>query len=157
MTIPVYKGFDKFIQVGIITINSDRITYVDISYSFQQPMGDAERYALYITQKIEIPRVVRELKQETQYPFAIKKISKALADTTRLKILYDMSAKKGCIQCSEIMRITRLAQPSVSHHVKTLIEAGLIVAEKEGRTYSYILNRALLKSYTGWMRKITNP
>ena len=87
----------------------------------------------------------------------IEKISKALADTTRLKILVDMSAKKGCIQCSEIMRITRLAQPSVSHHVKTLIEAGLIIAEKDGRTYSYHLNKLLLKSYTGWMKKIISP
>ena len=86
----------------------------------------------------------------------IEKISKALADTTRLRILYDMSAKKGCIQCSEIMRISKLAQPSVSHHVKKLIEAGLIVAEKDGRNYSYNLNKALLKSYTGWMKKITS-
>lgn len=86
----------------------------------------------------------------------VEKISKALADATRLKILADMSAKKGCIQCSEIMRVTNLAQPSVSHHVKTLIEAGLIIAEKDGRNHSYNLNKALLRSYTGWMNKIAS-
>ncbi len=85
----------------------------------------------------------------------IEKISKALADTTRLKILLDMSKRKGTIQCSEIMNITKLAQPSVSHHVKTLIEAGLIEAEKDGRNHSYNLNQALLKAYTSWMNKIT--
>jgi hypothetical protein len=77
MTIPVYKGYDKFKQVGTVTINSDRITHVDISYSFPQSMGDAERYALYIMQGKEVPRTKRELNQETQFAFAIKKLSKA--------------------------------------------------------------------------------
>ena len=84
----------------------------------------------------------------------LEKISKALADTTRLKILYDMSKRKGCIQCSEIMTITKLAQPSVSHHVKTLIEAGLIEAEKDGRNHSYNLNQPLLKAYADWVEKV---
>jgi ArsR family transcriptional regulator len=84
----------------------------------------------------------------------IEKISKALADTTRLKILLDMSKQAGTIQCSRIMTITKLAQPSVSHHVKTLIESGLIAAEKEGRNHSYNLNQPLLKAYSTWMNEI---
>ena len=84
----------------------------------------------------------------------LEKISKALADTTRLQILLDMSKRKGCIQCSEIMTITKLAQPSVSHHIKTLIEAGLIEPEKEGRNYSYNLNQMLLNEYAGWISKL---
>ena len=84
----------------------------------------------------------------------VEKISKALADTTRLQILLDMKKRSGNIQCSEIMGITKLAQPSVSHHIKTLIEAGLIAAEKEGRNHSYYLNKALLKAYAGWLNKV---
>lgn len=84
----------------------------------------------------------------------IEKISKALADTNRLKILLDMSKQAGTIQCSEIMSLSRLAQPSVSHHIKTLTEAGLIEAEKEGRNHSYHLNHSLLKAYAGWINKI---
>jgi ArsR family transcriptional regulator, arsenate/arsenite/antimonite-responsive transcriptional repressor len=68
--------------------------------------------------------------------------------------LLDMSKRKGCIQCSEIMNITKLAQPSVSHHIKTLTEAGLIEAEKEGRNHSYNLNQALLQQYAGWIDKV---
>lgn len=84
----------------------------------------------------------------------IEKISKALADINRLKILLDMSKQEGTIQCSEIMSITKLAQPSVSHHIKTLIEAELIEAEKDGRHHSYNLNQALLKDYAGWINDI---
>jgi ArsR family transcriptional regulator len=84
----------------------------------------------------------------------IEKISKALADSTRLQILTNMAERKGCIQCSEIMSSSKLAQPSVSHHVKTLIEAGLIEPEKEGRNYSYQLNKVLLKEYIDWLTEI---
>jgi ArsR family transcriptional regulator len=84
----------------------------------------------------------------------VEKISKALADTTRLEILQNMARRKGCIQCSEIMAMSKLAQPSVSHHVKTLIEAGLIEPEKDGRNYSYQLNKALLNEYLTWVNNI---
>ncbi len=84
----------------------------------------------------------------------LEKISKALADTNRLKILLDMYNRGGTIQCSEIMSITKLAQPSVSHHIKTLTEAGLIEAEKDGRNHTYNLNHLLLKAYADWINKI---
>ena len=84
----------------------------------------------------------------------IEKISKALADTNRLKILLDMSNQGGKIQCAEIMSVIKLAQPSVSHHIKTLTEAGLIEAEKDGRTHSYNLNHSLLKAYSSWINAI---
>lgn len=77
----------------------------------------------------------------------LEKIAKALGDINRLKILEDMALHGGAIQCSQIMNVLNLAQPSVSHHVKSLTEAGLIESEKDGRSYSYILNKALLKEY----------
>lgn len=78
----------------------------------------------------------------------LEKISKALGDINRLKILADISAGGGSLQCSQIMNVTELAQPSISHHIKTLIEAGLIQAEKEGRSHTYLLNKELLKEYS---------
>jgi ArsR family transcriptional regulator, arsenate/arsenite/antimonite-responsive transcriptional repressor len=84
----------------------------------------------------------------------MEKISKALSDVSRLKILEDMSEKGGVIQCSEIMKILELAQPSVSHHIKTLIEAGLIEPEKNGRQYTYILNKPLFESFLKRLKTI---
>ena len=77
----------------------------------------------------------------------LEKIAKALGDTNRLKILTDMSARSGTIQCAEIMNLTDLAQPSISHHIKILIEAGLIDPEKEGRNYNYTLNPIILNEF----------
>lgn len=78
----------------------------------------------------------------------IEKISKALGDSNRLKILQHISKKGGCGHCSQIQEESDLAQPSVSHHLKVLIEAGLIEPEKEGRNHKYILNEKVLKEYT---------
>jgi ArsR family transcriptional regulator len=78
----------------------------------------------------------------------IEKISKALGDTHRLKILQHISKKGGWGQCAEIQEESNLAQPSISHHIKVLLEAGLIEAEKEGRNHKYNLNEKLLKEYS---------
>jgi ArsR family transcriptional regulator len=78
----------------------------------------------------------------------LEKISKALGDITRLKILMEIAKCKGSLQCADIKNMTQLAQPSVSHHIKTLIEADMILPEKDGRNHSYILNKELLRSYS---------
>lgn len=78
----------------------------------------------------------------------LEKISKALGDTNRLRILQHISKNGGCGQCSDIQNIIDLTQPSISHHIKILVEAGLIEPEKEGRNHKYSLNSQLLKDYT---------
>jgi ArsR family transcriptional regulator, arsenate/arsenite/antimonite-responsive transcriptional repressor len=78
----------------------------------------------------------------------IEKISKALGDTNRLKILHHIAKKGGCGQCSEIQDVLDLTQPSISHHIKILVEAGLIEPEKEGRNHKYTMNEQLVKDYT---------
>jgi ArsR family transcriptional regulator len=78
----------------------------------------------------------------------VEKISKALGDSNRLKILQHISKRGGCGQCSEIQDVVDLTQPSISHHIKILVEAGIIEPEKEGRNHKYTLNEQLLKDYT---------
>lgn len=80
-----------------------------------------------------------------------EKISKALGDSNRLKILHYISNKGGCGQCSEIQNVVDLAQPSISHHIKILVDAGLIEPEKEGRNHKYTLNEGILNNYIGML------
>lgn len=86
----------------------------------------------------------------------IEKISKALGDRNRLNILQHIKKKGGCAQCSEIHEIIDLAQPSISHHVRILSEAGLIEAEKEGRHFKYTLNVSVLDNYMKFLQKLKN-
>ncbi|HEY6901867.1 MAG TPA: ArsR family transcriptional regulator, partial [Puia sp.] len=50
-----------------------------------------------------------------------------------------------------------LAQPSISHHVKILLEAGLIEGSKEGRNYSYTLNGTVLNQYIDSLKQLECP
>jgi ArsR family transcriptional regulator len=87
---------------------------------------------------------------------SVEKISKALGDPHRLNILQHITKKGGCAQCAEIHDIIDLAQPSISHHMKILIEAGLIEAEKEGRHFKYSLNVSVLDGYLKFLQKLKN-
>lgn len=77
----------------------------------------------------------------------LEKISKALGDANRLKILQLIAKHGGIGQCAAIQESIDLAQPSVSHHIKILIESGLIVAQKEGRHHKYMLDKNLASAY----------
>ena len=87
----------------------------------------------------------------------LEKISKALGDVSRLKILDHIAANGGTGHCSALQDCVDLAQPSISHHIRILTEAGLIEAEKEGRHYKYILNQEVLRNYLEEMAKQVLP
>ena len=84
----------------------------------------------------------------------IEKISKALGDSNRIKILHHISNKGGCGQCSDIQHVLDLAQPSISHHVRILIEAGLIEPEKEGRNHKYSMNESVISEYMQFLSNL---
>lgn len=88
---------------------------------------------------------------------SVEKISKALGDRHRLNILQHITKKGGCAACSEIHDLIDLAQPSISHHMKILSEAGLVDAEKEGRHFKYTLNASALENYLRFLQKLKNP
>jgi ArsR family transcriptional regulator len=56
----------------------------------------------------------------------------ALADPVRLRLLSLIAASDEVCSC-DLQEPLGKAQPTVSHHTKTLAEAGLIVGEKRGR------------------------
>lgn len=60
---------------------------------------------------------------------------KVLAEPTRLRML-SMLAAGGCgpVSVNELTDRTGLSQPTVSHHLKKLTEAGLLERSREGRS-----------------------
>lgn len=53
--------------------------------------------------------------------------------------------------CSRINDIIDLKQPSISHHLKQLTEAELIIAEKEGRNMKYSMNNKVIDQYVNFL------
>ncbi|MEO8404583.1 MAG: metalloregulator ArsR/SmtB family transcription factor [Chitinophagaceae bacterium] len=80
-----------------------------------------------------------------------EKISKALADPNRLCILKEIKKSKDCLYCVDLNNMINLAQPSIAHHLKLLIECELVTSDKEGRNVRYYLNSKLLDDYIGFL------
>ena len=69
----------------------------------------------------------------------IEKISKALADETRLKI-FEAISSSGQMNCGQIVSLRGVTPATVSHHLKILSEAGLIACRREGQfVYSEVV------------------
>jgi ArsR family transcriptional regulator, arsenate/arsenite/antimonite-responsive transcriptional repressor len=69
----------------------------------------------------------------------IEKISKALADATRLRIFESISANKEMI-CGDLVALRGVTPATVSHHLKILADAGLIECTRKGQ---YVHNRVI--------------
>ena len=81
----------------------------------------------------------------------IEKISKALGDPYRLKIMEQIKKEKCAMQCSCIVEASELSQSTVSHHLKQLIDADLIIAEKDGRHMNYRVNKEVFSAYIHYL------
>jgi ArsR family transcriptional regulator, arsenate/arsenite/antimonite-responsive transcriptional repressor len=65
---------------------------------------------------------------------------KALADPTRLRLVSMVAAHDGGEACvCELTEPLGLTQPTISHHLKVLIDAGLLTREKRGVWAYYAL------------------
>ncbi|OBI47070.1 transcriptional regulator [Mycobacterium kyorinense] len=67
-------------------------------------------------------------------------VLKALAEPTRLRLVSLIAAHEGAEACvCELTDPVGLSQPTVSHHLKILVEAGLIEREQRGKWAYYRL------------------
>jgi ArsR family transcriptional regulator, arsenate/arsenite/antimonite-responsive transcriptional repressor len=83
----------------------------------------------------------------------VEKISKALADETRLRIFEAISASER-IKCGDLVSMRGVTPATVSHHLKILSEAKLITCRREGQfVYSQALP-ATIADYTRALGKI---
>jgi ArsR family transcriptional regulator len=65
------------------------------------------------------------------------KIFKALSDPTRLKIIRLLSVRDMCV--CEIMVALNMTQPTASHHLNILENAGLVKCKRKGKWIFYSL------------------
>lgn len=68
--------------------------------------------------------------------------AKALADDTRQKIMALCCCEM--VSVNEIVEKLDVSQPTVSHHLKVLKDAGLVSSERQGKQVFYTLNQSRL-------------
>jgi ArsR family transcriptional regulator len=79
-------------------------------------------------------------------------IAKALGDPVRLQLVDVLRKHAGQVCVCELVPLFDLSQPTVSHHLKVLRDAGIVGSERRGLwAYYYVLPDALEEIAT-WLR-----
>lgn len=69
---------------------------------------------------------------------------RALGDETRLRLLEYLAGGERTV--AELMGLAGLGQSLVSHHLRTLREAGLVTARRDGRWVHYAIAESALNA-----------
>jgi ArsR family transcriptional regulator, arsenate/arsenite/antimonite-responsive transcriptional repressor len=77
----------------------------------------------------------------------IERISKALADETRL-LIFEAIQTRGVMNCGEIVLLRGVTPATVSHHLRILSDAGLIDCRRQGQFVHSSANPKVLAEYT---------
>lgn len=71
---------------------------------------------------------------------------KALADATRLRLVSLVAAHEGGGACvCDLTALLALTQPTISHHLKILVDAGILTSDKRGVWAYYAVRLAALR------------
>ncbi len=78
---------------------------------------------------------------------------KALSDPTRREILRLLS--QGDLAAGDIALRFDMTKPSISHHLTTLKQAGLVLDERRGQNIIYSLNTTVFQDVLSWVVEVT--
>jgi ArsR family transcriptional regulator len=80
------------------------------------------------------------------------RISKALADPQRLAILERIAANRE-VACATLREQFPVTQATISHHVKELVNAGLVTARRRAKFVFYQLEAKIWAAYLAEMQQ----
>ena len=83
------------------------------------------------------------------------KILKAISDPKRLRIVDMLSCGEKC--ACQLLEAFQITQPTLSHDMKVLIEAGVVQDRREGKNTFYALNQECLGELLHTLKNISIP
>ena len=78
-------------------------------------------------------------------------IAKALADPVRVQLVDVLRKHAGKVCVCELVPLFDLSQPTVSHHLKVLREAGIVGSERRGLWAYYYVNPEAMEELSEWL------
>ncbi len=86
------------------------------------------------------------------HPGQFERIAKALADPRRFALLETIASGTECPQ-ARLCRIFPVSKATISHHLKELVQAGLVESEKDGQYANHHVCRDVLEAYSAELRR----
>ena len=88
---------------------------------------------------------------EREHAERMATIAKALADPARLQLVDVLRKHAGKVCVCELVPLFDLSQPTVSHNLKVLREAGLVASERRGLWAYYYVIPDSLEELSAWL------
>ncbi len=82
-------------------------------------------------------------------------LAKAIADPTRVEVLRLLAAQAAPVCACDIAALFELSQPTISHHLKKLADAGLVRSERSGLWNYYEIEAGAAQRLEGLTTLIT--
>ena len=79
-------------------------------------------------------------------------LAKAIADPVRLQLVDVLRKHAGKVCVCELVPLFDLSQPTVSHHLKVLRDAGVVDSERQGLWVYYYVLPGALDELVAWLR-----
>ena len=83
----------------------------------------------------------------------IAEVAKALGDPVRLQLVDVLRKHAGKVCVCELTPLFDVAQPTVSHHLKVLRQAGVVDSERRGLWAYYYVRPERLEELSRWLSK----
>ena len=81
----------------------------------------------------------------------LAQVAKALGDPIRLQLVDLLRKHAGEVCVCELVPLFGLSQPTVSHHLKVLRDAGIVGSERRGLWAYYYVEPEALKELSRWL------
>ena len=78
-------------------------------------------------------------------------VAKALGDPVRMQLVDVLRKHAGEVCVCELVPLFDLSQPTVSHHLKKLRDAGIVGSERRGLWAYYYVKPEALDELSGWL------
>jgi ArsR family transcriptional regulator len=115
------------------------VSTLELAPKQKRPKGEA------CCEPVVYPDIAREHAER------MAEVAKALGDPVRMQLVDVLRKHAGKVCVCELVPLFDLSQPTVSHHLKKLREAGIVGSEREGLWAYYYVKPEALKELSSWL------
>lgn len=84
----------------------------------------------------------------------IVRISKALSDKNRVEIIKLLNDEELC--ACHLLEFFDFTQPALSHHMKQLVDSGLVIVEKKAQWSYYKINKIVFDEFKEFIENVSS-
>jgi ArsR family transcriptional regulator, arsenate/arsenite/antimonite-responsive transcriptional repressor len=114
---------------------------IDLQLAPKQKRAPGERCC----EPVVYPDVARD------HALRMAEVAKALGDPIRLQLVDVLRKHAGKVCVCELVPLFDVSQPTLSHHLKKLRDAGIVDSERQGLWAYYYVLPAAMKELSAWL------